>query len=496
MTDLTRRRLIGAAGLGSLGLLSGSFSAGPAQARASKWRALQRRLSGRLVWPDDARYVRLAQPRNLRYTALMPKAVALCESADDVAAAVSWARETETPFAIRGGGHNYADASSSTGLIISTRRMTRGRLVGGALYAQAGARNRDLSAILPSGSENYLLPGGNCPNVGVVGLTLGGGIGPNATWAGLTADHLREVTMVTASGAVVTASEFVNPDLFWGLRGGAGGNFGVVTDLTYDLVEVPVTRATTFQLDFRGIDAVSHAGRAWQSARRKGGRLISGSWFAFRTTDDVACRVRGQVLRGESDARDVLAPLISAGPVASQITTRAWWDAYLWYRTPVSPNNTFWDRSLYAEGDLPGGAFDDIAQQISDFPLPGTAFGGFQLLGWVGGRVNDVSPTATAYVHRSSRWILETMSGWANPSDPGAWPTPVPPQIRAWVEGMWGILLPHSNGHSYQNFPDPGLKNWARAYYGRNLNRLSEVKAAWDPDNVFTHTQGVPLPGR
>ena len=114
------------------------------------------------------------------------------------------------------------------------------------------------------------------------------------------------------------------------------------------------------------------------------------------------------------------------------------------------------------------------------------------MLGWVGGRVNDVSPTATAYVHRSSRWILETMSGWANPSDPGAWPTPVPPQIRAWVEGMWGILLPHSNGHSYQNFPDPGLKNWARAYYGANLERLVDVKRAVDPDDVFRYAQSIP----
>jgi len=483
-----------AAGLVSLGLFAGSWSAAPAVARSGKWNQLQRQLTGRLVWPDDANYVRLAQPRNLRYAALMPKAVALCESVDDVVASVRWARDTGTPFSIRGGGHNYTSGSSSAGLVISTRRMTRARLTGSTLRAQAGARNRHLSALLPSSREYYLLPGGNCPNVGVTGLTLGGGIGPNATWAGLTADHLREVTMVTAVGAVVTASAKVHPDLFWGLRGGAGGNFGVVTDLTYDLVEVPVTRATTFQLEFRGVDDVGRAGRAWQSARRLGGRLISGSWFVFRTTDDVACRVRGQVLMGETDAEDVLAPLMSIGPRSSDVNTRAWWDAYLWYRTPVSPNNTFWDRSLYAEEDLPGDTFDEIARHVSEFPLPGRAFGGFQLLGWVGGRVNDVPPSATAYVHRSARWILEAMSGWGNPTDPSIWPTPVPPEIRDWVEALWDTLRPLSNGHSYQNFPDPGLKDWARAYYGSNLDRLMRVKATWDPDDVFTYPQGIPLP--
>lgn len=493
MADLTRRAVLGAAGLGTLGLVAGGWSSAPAFARADKWAQLQRQLTGQLVWPDDPRYVRLAQPRNLRYAALMPKAVALCKSVEDVVAAVRWARETNTPFAIRGGGHNYAAGSSATGLIISTRRMARGRLEGATLYAQAGARNRDLAAILPAGDDLYLLPGGNCPNVGVAGLTLGGGIGPNATWAGLTADHLRGVTMVTATGDVVTASTTVNPDLFWGLRGGAGGNFGVVTDLTYELVEVPVRRATTFLFEFSGVDAASRAGRAWQEARRNGGRLISGSWFASRATGGVWCRVRGQALMGGREASDVLAPLIAAEPDASEVKTRSWWDAYLWYRTPVSPNNTFWDRSLYAEQDLPGRAFDEITRHLDAFPQPGQAFGGFQLLGWLGGKVNDVPATETAYVHRSARWILEIMSGWADPTDPSAWPTRVPADIREWVEQFWDLLLPYSNRHSYQNFPDPALKDFARAYYGRNLPRLSKVKGAWDPDDVFTYPQAIPL---
>jgi FAD/FMN-containing dehydrogenase len=493
MESLSRRGLLAAAGLGSLGLVAGGWGS-PAQARTSKWAALERKLRGRLVRPDDSRYLRLAQPRNLRYTALLPKAVALCESAEDVSAAVRWARATDTPFAIRGGGHNYAAGSSSTGLIISTRRMARGGLTGSTLRTQAGARNRDLAAILPAGDDYYLLPGGNCPNVGVTGLTLGGGIGPNATWAGLTADHLREVSMVTADGEVVTANSSVNPDLFWGLRGGAGGNFGIVTDLTYDLVEVPVTRATTFRLQFSGIEAVADAGRAWQRARRNGGRLISGSWFTSRTADGVWCSVRGQMLAGEADTRAALAPLLAVRPTSTEIEVRPWWDAYRWYRTPVSPNNTFWDRSLYGERDLPDAALGDIARMIDRFPRPGSAFGGFQLLGWVGGRVNDVPATSTAYVHRSARWILETMSGWADPVDPTRWPTPVPVDIRDWVEGMWELLVPYSDGHSYQNFPDPELKNPARSYYGRNLDRLQRVKAAWDPDDVFTYPQGIPLP--
>ena len=124
--------------------------------------------------------------------------------------------------------------------------MNAATIDGTTLRAQSGVRNADLAGLLPQGGAGrLLLPGGTCPAVGVAGLTTGGGIGPNAPWAGLTADRLRKVTIVTANGDLVTASGTENPDLFWGLRGGAGGNFGAVTDLEYELIEVPVTRATT-----------------------------------------------------------------------------------------------------------------------------------------------------------------------------------------------------------------------------------------------------------
>lgn len=104
--------------------------AGPAQAANTAWKELSRLLPGRLVRPNDPRYADLSTPRNLRYAALRPKAVALCTDARDVAMAIPWARRTGTPFAVRGGGHNYTDASSSKGLIISTRDMSKTTLAG------------------------------------------------------------------------------------------------------------------------------------------------------------------------------------------------------------------------------------------------------------------------------------------------------------------------------------------------------------------------------
>ena len=289
MPRLTRRELLTAAGLAAAGLAA-SCAAPKAEAPPTAPKALtdlEKSLRGTVVRPGDPKFAELATPRNLRFAATMPEAVVQCAGAEDVAATIAWARKTSTPFAIRGGGHNYADASSSRGILISTRTMNAASIAGTTLRAQAGVRNADLSKLLTQGGNRLLLPSGNCPAVGVVGLTLGGGIGPNAPWAGLTADRLRKVTMVAADGSVVTASAGENPELFWGLRGGAGGNFGVVTDLEYELVEVPVTRATTAEFTFPGHDTALAGAVAFQAMRAGGERTATGNMYLGYANGDI-----------------------------------------------------------------------------------------------------------------------------------------------------------------------------------------------------------------
>ena len=220
MPLFSRREALAAAGLAVAGMAVSCASPKPRapEAPPKALSDLEKQLPGKVLRPGGADYAQLATPRNLRWAATLPEAVVQCADARDVAAAVAWARENGTPFAIRGGGHNYASGSSSRGILISTRPMNSATIDGTTLRAGAGVRNADLAALLPQGGTGrLLLPGGNCPAVGVVGLTLGGGIGPNAPWAGLTADRLRKVVMVTADGKVVTASATENPDLFLSL---------------------------------------------------------------------------------------------------------------------------------------------------------------------------------------------------------------------------------------------------------------------------------------
>lgn len=496
---LTRRRLLAAAGIAAVGgvVTSCSRAATVAAGPAGALDGLAGQVRGRVVRPGDPAFAELATPRNLRFAASVPEAVVMCADVNDVAATVRWARDTATPFAIRGGGHNYAAGSSSRGILLSTRLMARAVIDGTTLRAQAGVRNADLANLLPQGGTGrLLLPGGNCPGVGIAGLTLGGGIGPNAPWAGLTADRLRRAIMVAADGRVVTASATENPDLFWALRGGAGGNFGVVTDLEYELVEIPVTRATTALMTGRGRDAAVAVATAFGTVRTDNPRTATGTLALKHDSDDIAFRLRLQALAGEADTRDMLAPILRISGVTAEITERPWWDAYAWYSTPPSPSYSFWDRSLYAEDFLSADAVAAALDVVRRFPAGDDPEreASMGLFGWVGGAVNEHAPDATAYVHRKAQVLIEMSAGWATPKVPASPATPLPPDIEDWEEELWETLLPHTNGHSYQNFPDPGLENWASSYYGDNLVRLTGIKATWDPDNVFAHPQSIPLP--
>lgn len=498
---LNRRELMSLAGLAAAGLL-GSCSAAqapapPAGVSPGAWGDLEKALRGSVVRPGGADYAELATPRNLRFAATMPEAVVRCAAVEDVAAAVAWARKTQTPFAVRGGGHNYATASSSRGIVISTRAMNAAAIAGTTLRAQAGVRNADLAALLPQGgSGRLLLPGGNCPAVGVVGLTLGGGIGPNAPWAGLTADRLRKATMVTAAGDVVTASASENPDLFWGLRGGGGGNFGLITDLEYELVEIPVTRATTAKFTFAGRDAALAGAMAFQSMRADAERTAGGNLYLGHGGGKIAGSVKAQALTGEAEARELFGPLLAVPGVEAAIVERPWWDSYRWYVTEPSPAYSFWDRSLYADDYLSEDVVARTLDVVQRFPANGDPErdGAMGIYGWVGGAVNDVAAQSSAYVHRSAKILVEMTAGWATPREATLPDNPIPPDIKDWEQELWETLLPHTNGHSYQNFPDPGLQDWAVSYYGDNLIRLAGLKARWDPDQVFTHAQGIPLP--
>ncbi len=246
------------AGIGGPALLA----AAQAQARPPL-RLLARQLTGRLILPGQPGYLAENLPANDRYEKILPVAIARCASTADITACVNWCREYGVQPVVRGGGHNYIGASSTSGLLIKTGLLNQ---VGvdarrETITVAAGALNEDLLATLRGG--DLMLPIGTCPSVGVAGLALGGGIGDNSRWAGMTCDRLLSARMVLATGQTVTASETEHSDLFWALRGAAGGNFGITTGLTFRLVPLKRRVISVFGMLFNGPERAAAALQAF-----------------------------------------------------------------------------------------------------------------------------------------------------------------------------------------------------------------------------------------
>ena len=194
--------------------------------------------SGELLEPDQSGY----EDARAIFNSMIdrqPALIAQCTSADDVAAAIAFARANDLEIAIRSGGHSVTGASlSDGGMVIDMRRMN-------AVSVDADARTATVQggatwAAFDSATQPHKLmaTGGRVSTTGVSGLTLGGGSGWLERKFGFACDNLESVTLVTADGRTVTASESENPDLFWALHGG-GGNFGVATELVFNLHSLP-----------------------------------------------------------------------------------------------------------------------------------------------------------------------------------------------------------------------------------------------------------------
>ena len=236
---------------------------------AGQLKAFGSDLAGRVVTADDSDYdaVRAECVWNGDIDR-RPWAIARVRSADDVAAAVRFARETGRDLAVRGGGHNFSGACIADGAVmIDLGALCDVSVDPAARTARCGGGTRWSQLDAATQEHALAAPGGFISHTGVAGLTLGGGMGWLSRKAGLSCDNLLSVEVVTADGAIVRASEQENPDLFWAVRGG-GGNFGVVTEFEFQLHEV----GPMVQLSFSFWD-LDHGPQAFRVIRDQVGDL-------------------------------------------------------------------------------------------------------------------------------------------------------------------------------------------------------------------------------
>lgn len=509
MPRYDRRQVLRAIGAASLASLLGPHIEA-ISAQAANLDQLASSLTGRLVRATDPDFLEFAVPRNLRFARDLPLAVARCETPADVTACIAWAARTGTPLAVSGGQHNYEGYCTGPGLVISTRPMNRITvdLAGGSAEIGAGALNGELMAALRGSS--WMLPIGTCPNVGVTGLLLGGGIGNNSRWAGITADRLRSVTIALASGDIVTATPDSDADLFWACQGG-GGSFGVVTSFTVSLVEIPRPTLIVWQMRHQGAEYAAAAFSAYEAVQR----AAPPEFAAFSLVSSIPPSpggvsipesrrkdphwVPGSITEGcfigsRADALDLIAPIAEAGPAyGGEVTELPFWDAQFdWLATPPQDPHSWEDYARFVPGALPADAAARIVDRILACPVGEEAISAsIEYFGWVGGAAQAaISPTATAFPHRNVAGILRAGITWL----------PDAPRDRIaaaaeWLDGAVSLVDSVTAPRAFVNWPNRRFANYADAYWGSNLPRLSAVKERLDPDGLFSHPQSIPLPG-
>ena len=498
----TARAAVAVGGVSQLGWLTGCGSSpSPSEPSAGGLDSLASALDGRLIRPADHGFRAAGRLFNPRFDATRPQAIAFCASVEDVRRSLAWARENEAPLTARSGRHSYAGYSTVDGLVIDVIRMDEIQVDAEAGTARIGAGAPLIDVYARLARDGVTIPGGSCPSVGISGLTLGGGFGLSSRKLGLTSDSLRAVDVVTATGDAVTADDRQDADLFWACRGGGGGNFGIATAFEFDVHPVHDVAIYDFQWRWEDARAVVDA---WQDLAPKApDELFSIVKLAKAAADPARERPQpvvtsyGQFFGSESELEALLEPLAAAGrPVKRTLERMDFLDAQAYWAGCEGPIErcaaqaerlSYKAKSQYVAEPFPGDAIETMIRQVEAWPGSSSSQGGAIQMDASGGAIAGVPADATAFVHRDDLFHCQYLAFWGNGDS-----RRVVDSNLDWIAGFYEEMSRFGSGSAYQNYIDPDLEGWERAYYGSNLERLMEIRARYDPDGVFDFRQSIP----
>jgi FAD/FMN-containing dehydrogenase len=382
------------------------------------------------------------------------------------------------------------DVGNMNGIVVSGSTATIG----------AGAKLVDIYSQL--GAQGLSIPSGSCPTIGIAGITQGGGIGVVDRAYGLTCDNLLSAQVVIADGTVLTCDANNNSDLFWALRGGGGGNFGVVTSFTFQTFATSPLTSFGAQFAFADAAGVLNAWQNWpQTAPNTlwaglvidagggpgGTPSISVSGTFIGTPQDFApyasqfLAATGATPQNSGSVAQAFTDVMLGGcqgATVSQCHLAGETSDGLYPRSPFAASSDFFNTAL------PQAGINAMLQAMAARQQSGKS--GAIIMDLMGGAIAQVAPDATAFVHRNALFSAQYYANFSLGTDPA-----VVSEAQAWANGMRSTMQAWSSGEAYQNYVDPLLANPLQAYYGSNLARLQQVKQKYDPNKVFSFAQGL-----
>jgi FAD/FMN-containing dehydrogenase len=510
MRDLSRRNLLkatAAAGAGAVALPGIAAGSIPGIAAVGKGRGLSSgvsalgvmsgsaigpsaELTGRIVRPEDPGYANASIGWDELFVHY-PLVIVFAQETQDVVNALAWARQNDVALRVRSGRHSLEGWSNvDNGIVIDVSELKSAYIDAACGVARVGAGLNQSEVVNMLGEMGLAVPTGTEGSVGLSGATLGGGFGLLTRYLGMACDKLKAAEIVVASGAdgaeVINVDLDNNPDLLWALRGAGNGNFGIVTSLTYEAT--PLTSVAYVQATWEGLSDLQPIFDAWQcTAPFADNRLTSQLEIHKPQILLFAVLVGGS----KAQAMELLAPILSVGNPDVSVQVGGWSDIYAGFQIPVTNEPADWKFfSQFTTKPFPEEAISVIGSFVQDAPTDDSNF----FTNAFGGAVQTSAPPGgTAFAHRDALFYSEPGAGWGTRGVAGSGEAIIP-AAQAWIAEFSQALRPYVNG-AYVNVPNIGMQDWETAYWGPNFGRLRQVKAMYDPRNIFQYEQSIPPAG-
>jgi FAD/FMN-containing dehydrogenase len=450
---------------------------------------LRTTLQGNLIEPGEVAY---DEARTLWNGMIdkYPVAIARCKNTADVQKAVRFARSNNLTIAVRGGGHNVAGlASVDGGIVIDLSEMNAVQVdpMKRMVKVQGGAKLKDIDHATQA--LGLAMPTGVVSATGIAGLTLNGGMGWLRRKYGLSCDNLVTAEVVTATGEVIRASETENADLLWGLRGG-GGNFGIVTSFEFKAYQLGPEVAFTFV--FYPLEQTKTVLRTHENFLRQDsagdvstiavlGRVPHTDVFPHEIHGTPFVGILGMYAGNAAKGEDFMRPLREiATPLVDLSSRMPYTQAQTVYDEDY-PNGKryYWKSTSLMQ--LSDEAIEILEHYAKQAPSDHSTID----IWYHGGAVANLSEEATAYGRRDIPYLINPEANWGDPKDDTI--------NIAWARDLLKELTPHSESNLYLNFPGLLEEGDAlmRSAFGRNYDKLVELKTKYDPQNVFRINQNI-----
>ncbi|PHV70320.1 FAD-linked oxidase [Sporanaerobium hydrogeniformans] len=438
-------------------------------------------LSGKVITRENP-YYETARTMWNRAIQSYPLAIVYCNNEEDVKNSILWARKHQVPIRIRSGGHHYEGYSTGNDVLVIDVSKMQGILLDESakkITIEGGVRNRELYEFL--GARGYPFPGGGCPTVGVVGFALGGGWSYSGRMYGLACDCIVEARLINYEGKLIIANEKENRELLWALKGSGGGQFGVITSMTFAL-SPQKQEATLIRIEYSHVTRLDQIKmfQLWQnqieSMCHEANFKLS---FYHSKTKGLGMLLIGICYDNTEKAHKIIEPFIKLGyKLQVLVQSMSVLEVNRWIQDAHPDFEHYKSSGRFVKEKFNSKQIQNLLECIEEL-AEGAVYTALSCYG-MGGEMLKPKKEEVAFSYRDSRYILGFQTVWEDNSYSIA--------NQFWFKERFKRIEQQTCG-SFVNFPASEIQNYQKAYWAEAYLKLSQLKNKYDPDGVFDFEQ-------